>query len=79
MLQSKLFGKTLKEAPADEVAVNAKLLTRAGYVHKLMAGVYQYLPLGIRVLQKIENIIREEMDAIGANEILMPALHPKEN
>lgn len=59
--------------------MNAKLLTRGGFVHKLMAGVYQYLPLGVRVLAKIENIIREEMSAIGAQEILMPALHPKEN
>lgn len=79
MRQSQLFGKTIKEAPSDEIAVNAKLLIRAGYIHKLMAGVYQYLPLGIRVLQKIEQIIREEMNAIGGEEILMPALHPKEN
>lgn len=79
MRQSELFGKTIKEAPRDELAANAKLLTRAGYVHKLMAGVYQYLPLGVLVLQKIEQIIREEMNALGAQEILMPALHPREH
>lgn len=79
MRQSKLFGKTLREAPKDETAVNAVLLSRAGYIHKLMAGVYQFLPLGVRALAKIENIIRGEMNAIGAQEILMPALHPKEN
>lgn len=79
MRQSQLFGKTLREDPKDEISVNAKLLTRGGFVHKLMAGVYQYLPLGVRVLAKIENIIREEMSAVGSQEILMPALHPKEN
>src|SRR3989338_2743307 len=79
MNQSELFGRTLREAPKDEISTNAILLSRAGYIHKLMAGVYQYLPLGIRVLQKIEEIIREEMNAAGAQEILMPALHPKEN
>ncbi|MBI4134801.1 MAG: hypothetical protein HY471_01685 [Candidatus Sungbacteria bacterium] len=79
MRQSNLFGRTLHEAPRDETAVNAVLLARAGYVHKLMAGVYQYLPLGVRVLRKIEDIIREEMNVIGAEEVLMPALHPKEN
>ena len=79
MKQSELFGRTIREAPKDEVAKNAVLLTRAGFIHKLMAGVYQFLPLGVRVLQKIEQIIREEMDAAGGQEILMPALHPKEN
>ncbi|MBI2097049.1 MAG: hypothetical protein HYT40_02775 [Candidatus Sungbacteria bacterium] len=79
MKQSELFGRTLREAPKDEVAKNAVLLTRAGFIHKLMAGVYQYLPLGVRVLQKIEQIIREEMNTAGGQEILMPALHPKEN
>lgn len=75
---SELFTKTLREDPADEAAVNAKLLIRAGFIHKLHAGVYTYLPLGLRVLTKIENIVREEMNAIGAFEMLMPALHPKE-
>lgn len=79
MRQSQLFTKTRKEAPADEVAKNAKLLIRAGYVDKLQAGVYTYLPLGLRVLKKIENIIREEMNNVGAQEILMPSLQPKEN
>ena len=79
MRQSQLFTKTQKEAPADEVAKNAKLLIRAGFVDKLQAGVYTYLPLGLRVLKKIENIIREEMNAVGGQEILMPSLHPKEN
>jgi len=78
MLQSQLFGKTLREAPKDEVSKNAILLSRAGYIDKLMAGVYSYLPLGLKVLTKIKNIVREEMVAIGGQEILMPALQPKE-
>lgn len=73
MRQSQLFTKTKKEAPKDEVAVNAKMLTRAGFVHKEMAGVYSFLPLGLRVLRKIEAIVREEMDKIGV-EVLLPAL-----
>jgi prolyl-tRNA synthetase len=79
MRQSQIFSKTLKEAPKDEKSINAKLLIRAGFVDKLMAGVYSYLPLGLRVLKKIENIIREEMNRIGGQEALFPALHPKEN
>lgn len=79
MRYSELFGKTLREAPKDEESLNATLLTRAGYVQKLMAGVYTYLPLGLRVLTKIENIIREEMSSIGGQEVLMPTLQPKEN
>lgn len=75
---SELFTKTLREDPADEEAINAKLLIRAGFIHKLHAGVYTYLPLGLRVLTKIENIVRDEMNAIGAIELMMPALHPKE-
>ena len=78
MKQSQLFTKARKEAPADEVAKNAKLLIRAGFVDKLQAGVYTYLPLGLRVLKNIENIIREEMNGAGGQEILMPSLHPKE-
>jgi len=77
MKQSELFTKTLREAPKDEEAFNAQLLARAGFTEKLMAGVYSYLPLGLRVLKKIENIVREEMDKIGGQEILMPILHPK--
>ncbi len=79
MRQSELFSKTLRNAPKDEAAVNAQLLIRAGFVDKLMAGVYSYLPLGLRVLKNIENIVREEMQKIGGEEILMPALQPKEN
>lgn len=77
-LQSELFAKTLKESPSDEVALNAQLLSRASFVNKVLSGVYTYLPLGIRVLSKIEQIVREEMTRIGGQEILMPALHPKE-
>jgi prolyl-tRNA synthetase len=77
MRQSKLFTKTLKELPKDEVSVNAKLLTQAGFIDKLSAGIYSYLPLGLRVLNKIKQIVREEMDAIDGQEILMPALTPK--
>ena len=79
MRQSQLFTKTRKTAPKDEVAKNAQLLIRAGYIHKEMAGVYSYLPLGIRTLRKIENIVREEMNAIGGQEIQMATLHPSEN
>jgi len=71
---SNLFTKTLKDAPADEVAKNAQLLIRAGFVNKEMAGVYTYLPLGKMVLAKITQIIREEMDGIGGNEISLTAL-----
>lgn len=77
MRQSKLFTKTRREAPADEVSKNAVLLTRAGFIHKEMAGVYSYLPLGLRVLKKIENIIREEMNAIGGQELELAALQDK--
>jgi prolyl-tRNA synthetase len=79
MKQSQYFSRTSKTAPKDDVSVNALLLEQAGFIHKEMAGVYSYLPLGWRVLKKIENIIREEMDAIGGQEILMPAIQPKEN
>ncbi|MBI4129025.1 MAG: hypothetical protein HY460_03135 [Parcubacteria group bacterium] len=75
--QSQLFFRTLRASPRDEEAMNAKLLIRAGYIEKLMAGVYTYLPLGLRVLRNIEAIVREEMNAIGAKELLMPMLHPK--
>ena len=78
MLQSKYFIKTKKEASSDEVSVNAQFLTRGGFIDKEMAGVYSFLPLGLRVLRKIENIIREEINAIGGQELLMPALQPRE-
>ena len=77
MRQSELFTKTLKEAPKDEVSVNAKLLTRGGFVYKNSAGVYTYLPLGWRVIGKISDIIREEMNAIGGEEMFMPAMVEK--
>ncbi len=78
MRQSKLFTKTRKESPKDEVSKNASLLIRAGYIHKEMAGVYAYLPLGLMVLEKIKQIAREEMNAIGGEELIMTALQRKE-
>jgi len=77
MKQSQLFTKTKKESPTDEVSKNAELLIRGGFIHKEMAGVYSSLPLGLRVLKKIENIIREEINAIGGQEISMTALQEK--
>jgi prolyl-tRNA synthetase len=77
MRQSTLFTKTRKEAPADEVSKNAQLLIRAGFVYKEMAGVYSYLPLGLRTFKKIENIIREEMNAIGGEEVVLTSLQEK--
>lgn len=78
MRVSKLFTRTSKTAPADEVAKNAQLLIRAGYVYKVMAGVYAYTPLGLRVLENIKQIVREEMNAIGGQEITMTSLQRKE-
>lgn len=78
MRQSQLFTKTRKEAPADEVAKNAQLLIRAGYVHKEMAGVYAYLPLGLRVQDKIKQIVREEMNEVGGQELIMTNLQAAE-
>jgi prolyl-tRNA synthetase len=75
---SQLFTKTSKTHPADETARNAQLLIQAGYVHKEMAGVYAFLPLGLQVLENIKQIIREEMDAIGGNEVSMTALQNRE-
>ena len=77
MRQSKLFTKTIKETPKDEKSVNAQLLIRAGFIHKVMAGAYGYLPMGLRVLKKIENIVRDEMNAIDGQEISMTILQPK--
>ncbi|MHB9148449.1 MAG: proline--tRNA ligase, partial [Candidatus Amoebophilus sp.] len=79
MKLSNLITKTRKEASSQDVSVNAQLLERAGYISRLMAGVYSFLPLGLRVLTNIENIIREEMTKLGGQEILMPALQPREN
>jgi len=78
MRQSKLFTKTRREAPKDEVAKNAQLLIRAGYIHKEMAGVYDLLPLGLRTFEKIVGIIREEMNKIGGIEMNLSALQDKE-
>jgi len=77
MLQSQLFPKTKKEAPKDAESVNHKLLVRAGFMDQLMAGSWTLLPMGWRVVNKINQIIREEMNAIGGQEMLMPLLHPK--
>lgn len=78
MRQSTLFTKTRREAPSDEQARNAQLLIRAGFVHKEMAGVYSYLPLGLRTLNNIVKVIREEMNAVGGQELVMTALQDKE-
>ena len=74
MKLSNSFVKTLRDAPKDETARSARFLIRAGYVHKELAGVYDFLPLGLRTLKKIENIIREEMNKLGASEVQMSAL-----
>jgi prolyl-tRNA synthetase len=78
MFQSKIFGKTRREYPKDEVSKNAQLLIRAGFIEKASAGVYSYLPLGFRVLKKIEEIIRKEMELVGGQESLFPSLMSKE-
>ncbi|PIR41890.1 MAG: hypothetical protein COV30_01720 [Candidatus Yanofskybacteria bacterium CG10_big_fil_rev_8_21_14_0_10_37_15] len=78
MRLSQLFTKTLREAPADEMALNAQYLIRGGFISKVMSGVYEYLPLGWRVLNKINKIIREEMDAIDGQELYMSVLQDKE-
>ena len=78
MQYSKLFGKTIRQVAGDEVSTNAQLLIKGGFIHKEMAGVYAYLPLGFRVLNKIKQIVREEMDKIGGQEIIMTSLQSKE-
>jgi prolyl-tRNA synthetase len=78
MRLSQLFSKTTKTIPADEAARNAQLLIQAGYIHKEMAGVYAYLPLGLRVLENIKTIVREEMNELGAQELIMTSLQRKE-
>lgn len=78
MRVTEVFTKTSKTAPADEVAKNAQLLIRAGFVYKEMAGVYAYLPYGIRVIEKIKQIVREEMNAIRSNELIMTGLQRKD-
>lgn len=78
MRQTKLFTKTRRDAPSDEVSKNAQLLMRAGYIHKEMAGVYDFLPLGLRTFNKIVQIIREEMNAIGGEEVVLSTLQDPE-
>jgi prolyl-tRNA synthetase len=78
MRLSQSFAKTTKDISKEEVSLNAQLLIKGGYVNKLMAGVYSYLPLGLRVLTNIENIVRDEMNKIGGQEVLLPALQPRE-
>ncbi|HMO35488.1 MAG TPA: hypothetical protein PKA06_05540, partial [Gemmatales bacterium] len=73
-----LFGETLREAPADVDVVSHQFLLRAGYVRQLAAGIFSYLPLAHRAMKKIEQILREEMDAIGGQEVTMPVVHPAE-
>jgi prolyl-tRNA synthetase len=75
---TQLFTKTKRDFPSDEIAKNAQLFIKAGYIHKTMAGVYSYLPLGLRMINKIENIVRKNLNLIGGQEILMNTLHPKE-
>jgi len=78
MRQSQLFTHSLKELPKDESSFNAQTLMRAGFIEKISAGVYAYLPLGLRVFQKIEAIIRQEMASLGAQEVVLPSLTPEE-
>ena len=78
MFWTKVFIPTLKETPKETESLSHQLLLRAGFVRMLMAGVYTYLPMGLRVLEKIQGIIRQEMNATGASELLLPALHPLE-
>ena len=78
MLQSKLFYKARKEAPKEAFAISHKLLLRAGFISPLSSGIYSLLPLGWRVMTKLESIIRQEMNAIGGQEVFLPALHPRE-
>ena len=75
---SSLFLRTLREDPADAELPGHRLLVRAGYIRRAAPGVYSWLPLGLRVLRKVEVVVREEMDAIGAQELLFPALLPRE-
>ena len=78
MRLSQLFSKTSRDVPADETSLNAQLFIRAGYITKTMAGVYAMLPLGLKMLNKIEAIVRTKMNNIGGQEVSLNALHPKE-
>lgn len=75
---SHLFLRTLRDDPADAEVASHKLLVRAGYVRRIAPGVYSWLPLGLRVLREVERVVREEMNAMGAQEILLPALLPRD-
>ena len=74
---SSLFLRTLREDPVDAEAANHRLLVRAGYIRRAAPGIYSWLPLGLRVLRNVEQVVREEMNAIGGQEILLPALLPR--
>ncbi len=76
MRMSRLLLRTLREAPADAEVASHRLLVRGGYIRRLASGVYTFLPLGFRVLQRIEAVIRQELDRAGCQEVLLPALHP---
>ena len=78
MRYSKFFVPTLRDDPADAEVVSHKLLLRAGYIRRVTSGIYDYLPMGLRVLRKVEAIVREEMDGAGAQELLMPVMQPAE-
>ena len=78
MRMSTLFLRTLREDPADAEVPSHRLLVRAGYIRRVAPGIYTWLPLGLRILRRVEQIVREEMDAIGAQELLFPALLPRE-
>ncbi|MDH5599944.1 MAG: proline--tRNA ligase, partial [Gammaproteobacteria bacterium] len=78
MRASKLLLATLKESPSDAEVISHKLMLRAGMIRKLASGLYTWLPLGLRVLRKVENIVRDELDKVGAQEVLMPATQPAE-
>ncbi|GAA3180559.1 hypothetical protein GCM10020255_074360 [Rhodococcus baikonurensis] len=75
---SHLFLRTLRDDPSDAEVASHKLLVRAGYVRRIAPGVYSWLPLGLRVLREVERVVREEMNAIGGQEILLPALLPRD-
>ena len=78
MKATQFFVSTLKEAPADAEVTSHRLMLRAGLIKRLGAGIYSYMPMGLRVIRKVEAIIREEMDRAGAIELLMPVVQPAE-
>src|SRR5437879_4462112 len=79
MLVRDLFGQTLRSAPSDAQTPSHKLLIRGAFVRQVAAGIYAWLPLGLRVLRNVERIVREEMDAAGAQEVVTPILQPSES